>query len=122
MTQQSIDGSESELDTPATGPAARRAVCDESLVVRNHDGAEAHEIHVSFVDHHGELAFDRTVSLAPGATVGIRTRLVRAIYRIEVRLETGATDRAECLIGSDPSECAMVETGNGTISVVEGPF
>jgi hypothetical protein len=44
------------------------------------------------------------------------------VYRVEVRSEAGATASAECLIGSDPSECAMVETGNGTLSVVEGLY
>lgn len=34
-------------------------------------------------------------------------RLERAVYRAEARLETGAVDSAECLTGSDPSECAV---------------
>lgn len=122
MTQQSLDGADPDADTGATETVAPRGVCDESLFVRNYDGDEAHEIQVSFVTHHGDPAFERTLSVAPAETVSVRTRLERAVYRVEVSLESGASDSAECLIGSDPGECAMVETGNGTISVVEAPF
>ncbi len=120
--QQPDSDSDAERDVSPIENTTGRAVSDESLVLRNYDSADAHEIAVRFVDHHGETAFDRTVAVAPLETVSVQTRLERAVYRVEVRLENGTTASAECLIGSDPGECAMVETGNGRISVVEGVF
>lgn len=119
-TQQSL--ASSDVDSlPRQEPTAP-AVTDESLIIRNYDTPEAHEVQIRFVDHRGQTAFNRTVSVAPMETVSIQSRLERAVYRVEVRLENGATASAECLIGSDPSECALIETGNGRVSVVEGLF
>lgn len=114
--------SHSRADSTPTASAGARAITDESLVVRNHDSSETHDLQVTLVDHRGELAFDRTLSVAPLETVSIETRLDRAVYRVEARLEAGAAASSECLIGSDPDECALVEVGNGIVSVVEGLF
>lgn len=107
--------------SPSAGRPATE-VDDESLVVRNYDGAEPHDLRVTFLNPRGETAFDRTVAVAPLETVSVQTRLERAVYRVEAQLENGATASAECLVGSDPGECAMVEVGNGRVSVVEGAF
>lgn len=96
-------------------------VTDESLVARNYDDS-AHNIHVTFTDHKGETAFARTVSLEPRETMSIQTRLDRAVYRVDARLDTGEAASADCLLGSDPDECAMIETGNGLVNVAEGHF
>lgn len=98
-----------------------RPVSDESLVLRNYDDS-THNIHVTFTDHNGKTVFTRTVSVNSQDTVSIQTRLERAVYRVDARLDNGAIARADCLLGSDPNECAKVETGNGVISVVEGYF
>jgi len=114
-----------EAHRPDNGATSRpnstdsRPVCDESLVIRNYDDS-THSIHVTFTDHNGETVFTRTVSIKPQDTVSIQTRLERAVYRVDTRLDNGAMARADCLLGSDPNECAKVETGNGVISVVEG--
>jgi hypothetical protein len=121
MPTQQLDRREERAISASVDPATR-AISNESLILRNYDDDSAHDLHVRFVDHEGAVAFDRTVSVAPRETVSIQTRLERAVYRVTVRMETGATARADCLLGSDPSECAMVETGNGLVSVVEGVF
>lgn len=97
-----------------------RGVTDQSLVLRNHDGSETCRIHVQFLDHEDRVAFERTFTVAPLETVTVGTRLERAVYRVDVRLESGGTASAECLIGSGLSETAVVQTGNGVVSVVEG--
>lgn len=109
-----------EPDTAAHGPA--RVVSDRSLVVRNYDGNEAHDVTVTFLGPDGDRAFARTLAVAPLETVAIQTRLERAVYRVRVRVDGGETDSTECLVGSGPDETALVETGNGTVSVVEGLF
>jgi hypothetical protein len=99
---------------------ARRA-SSESLVLRNYDDS-THDVEITITNHDGETAFNRTVSVGPQDTVSIQTRLDRAVYRVDVQLDTGESDRADCLLGSDPNECAKIETGNGVVSVVEGYF
>jgi hypothetical protein len=113
--QYGPDSESRSTDSPAT-------VDENGLVVRNYDGAETHDLRVRFVDPYGETVLDRTVSVAPQETAAVGTRLERAVYCVEVRMENGASASAECLIGSGPGECAMVETGNGRVSVVEGAF
>lgn len=120
MPIQNAQAPDDRATSSAEGTDAR-VVSDESLVLRNHDDS-THNIHVTFTSHNGETAFDRTVSVRPQETVSIQTRLDRAVYRVDARLDSGARARADCLLGSDPNECAMVETGNGVISVVEGYF
>ncbi|PSQ58576.1 MAG: hypothetical protein BRD23_06445 [Halobacteriales archaeon SW_9_67_25] len=109
---------------PDTGSTREptQVVSDRSLVVRNYDGTEAHEVRVTFLDPDGDRAFARTVAVASLETIAIQTRLERAVYRVRVRLDDEETDSAECLVGSGPDETALVETGNGTVSVAEGLF
>jgi hypothetical protein len=108
----------SRVDDP---PArAEQTVDSRSLRVRNYDGDAAHELCVRFVDASGEVVFRRVVTVAPMETVTVRTRLERAVYRVEARLDGDDADSAECLIGSGLDETALIETGNGTVSVVEG--
>jgi hypothetical protein len=121
MPIHQYEGDSKSGSTPTESVGAR-ATSDESLVIRNHDSSETHNLRVRFVNHHGEFAFNRTISVAPLETVSIETRLERAVYRVEVRLDEGTAASAECLIGSDPGECALVEVGNGIVSVVEGLF
>jgi len=51
---------------PDTGSTREptQVVSDRSLVVRNYDGTEAHEVRVTFLDPDGDRAFARTVAVA----------------------------------------------------------
>jgi hypothetical protein len=109
-------------DDDSDSAASAVAVSDESLVVRNYD-VRPHEVTVRFLDADDETAFDRTYELGPGDVVSTPTRLRRGVYRVSARLADGARDArdaADCLVGSGPAETAVVETGNGIVSVAEG--
>lgn len=108
-----------DIDRPA---ATVPGVTDETLVVRNY-GTTAVCLGVTFVNTGGEVAFDRTYSVAPGETISAPTRLSRGVYRVSARLTDAPgeqRDTAECLVGSAPGETALVETGNGLVSVTDG--
>jgi hypothetical protein len=113
-------------DTDGVTVAVPR-VTDESLVLRNYDGTPV-RVHVRFVDADDETAFDRTYALGPGDVVSTPTRLRRGVYRVVATIEDGSgdagetaeRDAAECLVGSALAETAVVETGNGIVSVTEG--
>jgi hypothetical protein len=100
------------------------AVTDESLVIRNYNH-EGVEITVQFLNPDDDVAFDRTYALGPGDVASTPTRLQRGVYRVVARLDDGplgteGRDTADCLVGSDPTETAVVESGNGVVSVTEG--
>jgi hypothetical protein len=98
-------------------PLARR---DEALVVRNYDGRRSHRVTVRFLDADDEIALERSYRLAPGDVVSISSRLDRGVYRVEARIEDDESVGVECLVGSGPAETALVEVGNGLVSVSEG--
>lgn len=97
-------------------------ISTESILLRNYDRDQAHRLAVTCVGPSGGVAFDRTVLVDPMETVSIETRLERSVYHVEVRLDSHTTASTECLIGSDPAECAVIETGNNTVSVTDGHF
>ncbi len=111
---------EHDSDAEDSSQTASRVVSDRSLVVRNYDGSQSHDVTVTFLDPDGDRAFARSFPVAPLETIAIETRLDRAVYRVRARLDGTETDSAECLVGSGPDETALVETGNGTVSVAEG--
>lgn len=106
----------------ATGrPGVRdRAVRDDALVIRNYDGRRAHDVTVRFLDADDEIALERSYALSPGDVVSVATRVERGVYRVEAHLEDGNFVGTECLVGAGPGETALVEVGNGLVSVSEG--
>mgnify|MGYP006896939524 CR=1 FL=1 len=89
----------------------------ESAFVRNYDSAEARTVTVTVIDSDDETVVERSVTVSPSAASSLRFPLERGVYRVEVRLADGTDDSAMCPIGSDPEECAVVECGNGIVSV-----
>lgn len=117
---QSETQKQSQTATPPQAPVFD--VTDETVVVRNYD-ATAATVRVAFRNADDDVVFRRTYSLAPGEVVSTPTRLQRGVYRVVASDEESVddtSDAADCLIGSAPSETAVVETGNGIVSVSEG--
>lgn len=106
----------------ATSPELRRAplVSDECLTLRNYDCHVSHEVTVRFYDADDDVAFKRSYTLSPLDVVSVSQRLDRAVYRVCVEVDGETTVDADCLIGSGPNETALVELGNGLLSVTEG--
>ncbi|WP_247006166.1 hypothetical protein [Halorientalis litorea] len=100
--------------------AEQPAVSDESVVVRNYDSADAHEVTVRLLDADDEVVFSQTNVVPPQAVVSIFEPLDRGVYCVEAQLTDAELDSAECLVGSGPDETALVELGNGIVSVVDG--
>jgi hypothetical protein len=103
-----------------TSTAEQPAVSDESIVVRNYDSTDAHEVTVRLLDADDEVVFRQTKVVPPQAVVSVFEPLDRGVYRVEARLTDTGLDSAECLVGSGPDETALVEIGNGIVSVVDG--
>jgi hypothetical protein len=96
----------------------RLFVTEENLVVRNYDDIR-HRISIELHGSGGDVEFARDYTLAPGETVRVATPLDRAVYRVEARLEGASTVERDCLIGGGSTETALVEVGNGLVSIAE---
>jgi hypothetical protein len=99
---------------------AGRYVSDESVVVRNYDGASPHTVRVRMADPDGETALDRAYVVDPQGTLALSARLERTVYRVTATVDGDRTASAVCLVGSGPDETVLVETGNGAVDVSEG--
>ena len=75
---------------------------------------------VRLVDSRDEVVVDRSVRVEPSETVSMRLPIDRATYRVEVTSDGETGDSAECLIGDTPEERAVIECGNGVVTVTAG--
>jgi hypothetical protein len=99
---------------------AERLVSEEWLVLRNYDADAAHEVTVRLYGPRDDLLATRTETVGPAETLVVASRVHRGVYRVRVDLDGYARDDAECLLGSGPNETALVEVGNGLVSVTDG--
>jgi len=122
-----IEQSADTIDDARTAESGLR-VTDESVVLRNYDGTVAHSLTIRLRDPEGAVALERPYDLGPGETVSVQTRLQRGVYTVEAvshsdsgaAVTTGERDSERVLVGSGPDETALVELGNGLVSVTEG--
>jgi hypothetical protein len=114
LQQTATDANQSDADG--------QFVSGETLVLRNYDSEQEHDVTVRFLNADSGNAFQQTYTLAPGAVMSISFRLQRAVYRVEVSVDDGGTANAKCLIGSGPDETALIKVGNGLVSVAEGVY
>jgi|APHM01.1.fsa_nt_gi hypothetical protein len=105
--------------TDATHDDTAPFVSEECLVLRNYHN-DTHVLTVRFRDADDETVFHRRYPLTGGVAVSVAARLERGVYRITARLDDGPTATSDCLVGSGPDETALVEIGNGIMSVAEG--
>jgi hypothetical protein len=123
MSPQSLPPRDADRNTidPAGQQAGRAdARRDDALVVRNYDGRTSHEVTVRFIDANDEVALERHYTLSPGDVVSVATLVERGVYGVEAHVDDGEFVGTECLVGSGPAETALVEVGNGLVSVSEG--
>jgi hypothetical protein len=120
MSPQSLQHRDVAPESDETPRSKHERLRDDTLVIRNYDGRTSHEITVRFVDAGDEVALERTYALSPGDVVSVATRVERGVYRVEAHTEDGTFVGTECLVGTGPDETALVEVGNGLVSVSEG--
>jgi hypothetical protein len=109
-------------DTVSSIEEEQPVVSDEAIVLRNYDSTVVHDVTVRVLDASGDVTLSRTSTVPPQTVVSVREPLRRGPYRVEARVGNECLDSTECLIGSGPDEVALIEVGNGIVSVVEGVF
>ena len=120
MSPQSLQHRDAESRSTESARLRSGARRTDALVVRNYDGRTSHQITVRFLDAADEVALERTYTLSPGDVVSVATRVERGVYRVEAHTEEGDIVGTDCLVGTGADETAIVEVGNGLVSVSEG--
>lgn len=117
--QPSTDAAPEETaDETADRRIARRS---EELHLRNFDVSREHTLTVRVSDDDG-LVFANRYYLTPGKTVSELGRISPGEYEVRVELDGRRQQTATCEIGETPSKTALVEVGNGTVSLTEGLY
>ena len=92
----------------------------EDLHVRSYAHEWAYDVAVEVVDDAGNVAFEADYYLQPGDAESEVDELPPGEYEIRATLDNGTRKTATCRIGSDPGRTAVIEVGNGVLSVTEG--
>lgn len=121
MQRERNDDSSRRVDD-AAGVYARqqRDLTTEQLHLRSHDHRWAYDIDVVVRRVDGERAFERRYYLQPGETISEPDVLPPGEYRLTVTLDNDHSEELRCHVDASPGHTAVVEVGNGVLSVTEG--
>lgn len=103
--------------SPEPPPAATDVV-----TVRNYDHVDAHSVRVTVSDAGGRTVLTERCYLAPGQTRGLTAPITTGEHRIEVRVDGVHRHRLEQELDAARAPAAVVELGNGVLSVTPGPL
>lgn len=104
--------------TETSHRVARRS---EEIHIRNFDVDRAYDLTMEVRDSEG-LVFANRYHLTPGKTVSELGRLPPGEYEVHVELDGRRQQTALCEIDGTPDRTALIEVGNGTVSVTEGLY
>lgn len=93
----------------------------EDIHLRNFDVERTYDLTLKVRDGDG-LMFANRYHLTPGKTVSELDRLPPGEYIVQATINGHRTELTVCEIGATPEKLALVEVGNGTVSVTEGVY
>ncbi len=102
----------------ADSPGTRRA---EEIHIRNFDVSRAYNLTVE-VRENGRLVFANRYHLTPGETASELDRLPPGEYEITVELDGLRRQTVHCRIDETPERTALIQVGNGALSLTEGLY
>lgn len=107
----------------ANSTEAERRVADrsEEIHIRNFDISRSYDLTVRVEDSAG-LVFARRYHLSPGKTVSVCGQLSPGEYEVDATLEGRRRRSIRCEIDGTPQGTALIEVGNGTISLTDGLY
>jgi hypothetical protein len=98
----------------------RTAARSEDLHVRSYAHEWAHDVTVEVVTPDGDVAFGADYYLLPGDVESEVDTLPAGEYEVRATLDNDTHETATCRIGPEPDRTAVVEFGNGVLSLTEG--
>ncbi|GGJ00183.1 hypothetical protein GCM10008995_07530 [Halobellus salinus] len=103
-------------DASNSRPAAR----SEDLHLRSYAHEWAYDVAVEVVSPDGDVAFAADYYLQPGDAESVIDALPAGEYEVRATLDNDTHRTATCRIGADPDRTAVIEVGNGIVSLTEG--
>ena len=106
-----------DSDAPDSHPPAARS---EDLHVRSYAHEWAYDVSVDVRTPDGDVAFEADYYLTPGDAESEVDALPAGEYEVRATLDNGRRETATCRIGPDPGRTAVIEVGNGVLSLTTG--
>lgn len=102
------------------GPDSRVAARTEDLHLRSYAHEWAYDVAVEVRTPDGDVAFAAEYYLQPGDAESEIDALPPGEYEIRATLDNDRRETATCRIGPEPDRTAVLEVGNGVLSLTEG--
>jgi len=94
----------------------------EDVLIRNYDHRRGYDLHLTVVTYPGNTTFQKRYYLPPGEVVSECDLLPSVDCEITVTLDDAEETSGHCRIDSSPEYTAVIEIGNGTLSLTEGLY
>ncbi|MFB6360380.1 MAG: hypothetical protein ABEH59_03565 [Halobacteriales archaeon] len=114
---QTGQNTEPKREGPPEPPPSRGVV----VTVRNYDHVAAHSVHVTVSDAAGRTVVTERCYLSPGQKRGLTGNITSGEHRIAVRVDGVRRDRLDQELDAARAPAAVIELGNGVVSVTPGP-
>ena len=101
-------------------PDSRTAARTEDLHLRSYAHEWAYDVAVEVCTPDGDVAFAAEYYLRPGDAESEIDALPPGEYEIRATLDNDRRETATCRIGPEPGRTAVLEVGNGVLSLTEG--
>lgn len=92
----------------------------EDVLIRNYDHRRGYDLRLVVRTQTGETAFQNRYFLQPGETVSECDLLPNGDYEVAVTLDNTQEASGQYRIDSSVDHTAVVEVGNGAVSLAEG--
>jgi hypothetical protein len=92
----------------------------EELFLRNYDHEWSYDIEIEVETPEGTDVIQRRYYLRPGHTESISNVLTDGEYVVRVRMDNSERTSRRCSIDESIEHTAVVEVGNGALSLTEG--
>lgn len=106
--------------TTPTPTENRETASTEEIHVRSYDHDRAYDLRLEIRVPGGEVVYSDRYYLQPGASESETDVVSPGAYRVEAVLDNDDRRSRRCRIGSAADHTAVVEVGNGVLSLTEG--
>ena len=97
-----------------------RASRTEDVHVRSYAHTQAYDIELEIVTPDDEVIFNAECYLQPGDVKRELDALAPGKYEVRVTLDDERRETVQCRIGPTPKRTAVIEVGNGVLSLTQG--
>lgn len=112
------DPDDSSLQSPAA-PSGTDPII-EAVALANYDHWAGHSVEVTVITVDGEPVLRERHYLPPDRSTGLSASIVPGEYELRVRVDGVERSRTSHRIDDTPTGTAVVELGNGVVSVTDG--